>query len=566
MKKNSWKAIICAIALVGTTGCDSFLTEDPQTSLFNTHVYADEQTAYTALVGAYAMFTAGNHYGQIWQVILPPSSIFITTGLDVLSTTLGASQKDIAEMGKYVYNANSGGPDKMYSGVYATLATINDVIYGIENSEIAQPGRDRLLGEARFLRGVCYFDVVRVWGEAPMPLSIATTIEEAHLGKSPVDEMFRTIIADFEFAELHMPKKDEQMKGKPFNYAATAFLAKVYAHMATSEYMFEGRVDPYSAEDRKGFWRKAYDYAKKVYDDRVYSLLPKYGDLWRCRTNSTQESIFELQFNRESGSNAWMWSMIPGQSTYTPKATSPNNASRVRASKVIYEWHKSRYSNPGIDEIDPRIGETYVVGEYYRNDLHNKPGSRVLVYPNTVSGDGELYPVPIKYCDPEWVSGGTSNMNWIVYRYADLLLLLAEAANEIGDPDNLKFSAVNEVLARARGTESSEPGDWQAEDYPDTDSFREAVMKERLYELPLEGHEWFDVRRRGKEWFKKMAVAYNEGVEQYTIAADTAEGKDRRVFIPTDDETVRKLMFLPIPYAELNNNRGLTPADQNYGY
>jgi hypothetical protein len=513
------------------------------------------------------MITSQTHYGMSWTEIMPPSGIFVTTGLDVLSTSLGASQKNIADMAKYAFDANNTGIENMYSGVYATIAVINDLIYNVSNSSMSEQAKQRLNGEARFLRAVCYFDILRVWGKAPLSLSVATTIEEAHRSKSGVKEIFDAIIEDFKYAELYMPKKNEQAIGKPFNYAATAFLAKVYAHMATSEYMFEGETDPYSAQDRSGFWQESYNHAKKVYNDKMYSLLPDFGSLWRCRTNSTEESIFELQFNKTVGSNDWGFSTIPSQSTYTPKSTTGNNATRIRPSKVIYEWHKAKYTDSATYQVDPRITESYVVNQYYKNNLASSPGGTILVYPSEgITGTGERFPVLIKFCDPQWTAGGTSEMNWIMYRYADLLLVLAEAANEIGDPDNLKFAVVNEVLKRARGTGSLLPADWKSGDYPDKETFREAVMKERLFEMPLEGHEWYDVRRRGKEWFVKMATEYNTGVEKYTISADITGGLDRRIKVPVDAVSVRKLMFLPIPYAELNNNRGMTAEDQNYGY
>jgi hypothetical protein len=565
--KNIFKIALCTLAFPVIWGCDDFLTEKPTTSLFNTHVYANENSAYVALVACYGMFSSSNHYGMSWTEILPPSGIFVTTGLDVLSTSLGSSRKNIVDMAKYKFDANNSGIEDMYSGVYATIAVINDLIYNVESSSMSEEAKQRLIGEARFLRAVSYFDIVRVWGKAPLALSVATTIEEAHRAKSGVKEIFDAIIEDFKYAEIYMPEKNEQVIGKPFNYAATAYLSKVYAHMATSEYMFEGETDPYSSADRTSFWQESYNHAKKVYDDKMYSLVPDYANLWRCRTNSTEESIFELQYNMTAGNNDWGFSTIPSQSTYTPKSTTGNNATRIRPSKVIYEWHKAKYTDTVSYDVDPRINENYVVTEYFKNSLASSPGGQILVYPSEgVSGSGERFPVLIKFCDPEWTAGGNSNMNWIMYRYADLLLVLAEAANEIGDPENIKFTMVNEVLKRARNTGSLIPADWKPEDYPDKDTFRDAVMKERLFEMPLEGHEWFDVRRRGKEWFVKIAEEYNAGVDKYTFSADTIGGEDRRLKVPVDAVSVRKLMYLPIPYAEINNNRGMTPADQNYGY
>ena len=573
--KNILKTTITILMALGASGCEHFLEENPSTALFSTQVYANEENAYTGVIGCYGMLTTTNYMGTAWTEIMPPSSIFVTTGLDVNSTTLGGTQKNIVEMARYAYNGNNSGIEQMFNGVYALIVRANDVIYGIEHSKgISEEAKNRLTGEVKFLRAFSYFNIVRTWGKAPLLLTPPTSIEEAHQPRSGVKEIFDQIIKDFEFAEQYMPTKEEQAVGKPFNYAATAFLAKVYAHMATSEYMFEGETDPYTENDRKEFWRKAYTYAKKVYDDKKYELVPRYGDLWQCRSQNTSESIFEIQFNFEVGYNDWGFSIIPSQSTYTPEATTGSNATRIRPTKVPYEWQREKYTtydNMNIPvAVDPRIAETYVVDSYQKNSLASSPGSTVWVYPNeAVGGTGERFPVPIKFVDPTWKNSGKSNMNWIVYRYADLLLTLAEAANEIGDPDNIKFTAVNEVLARARQSTTpaqDQPDDWSVNEYPSQEEFRDAIMKERLFELPLEGHEWFDVRRRGKAWFKKMAEEYNQGVLDYEIPGDQANGIDRRIFVPTDDNTIRKLLFMPLPYSELNNNRALTLEDQNYGY
>ena len=132
-------------------------------------------------------------------------------------------------------------------------------------------------------------------------------------------------------------------------------------------------VDPYTATDRAEFWRKAYNCAKEVYDAKVYTLQPNYANLWNCRTIDSDEIIFQLLFNEQTGGNNFGYSIIPGQSRYTPKGTTTNNNGRVRPTKPPYEWQKEKYS-----ELDPRLEINYVTTEYCRNDLNTNTEERVF--------------------------------------------------------------------------------------------------------------------------------------------------------------------------------------------
>ena len=588
--KNILKNIIICTVGVMLWSCDDFLTEKPATDLFEMHIFANDETAKSALVACYGRLTASIHYGIDWESCLWPNSIFCTTGLDVTNIAgLGATQKEIAQSGSYIIDQTHGGVEKMWRGVYQSLVTINNFIYNVEKaSGISEEGKLKFIGEARFLRAFCNFDLIRVWGAAPLKLAPMLTMDDANKPKSPANEFFDSILEDLEYAERYMPTKAEQEVGKPFNYAATALKAKVYAQMATSQYMFmedDGRTDPYTDADREEFWRLCYAAAKKVYDDKVYALVPDYRSLWQCRNKNTVESIFELQFNKVAYANGWGGSCLPAMSSLQPDYGANQDQSRLRPTKVIYEWHAERYWNKSTYQKDPRIDETYLVETYYRNQLHGQPGARVWVYPATDGTNAEKqgadrYPSPLKYVDPTYRQTSRSDANLMYYRYPDLLLLLAEAANELGDPDNLKFKVVNDILERARKSVDAgddpfeQPAAWDpSEDrFKTKEGFREQIFRERLCELPMEGLEWFEVRRRGREEFKKWANLYNEGVEKYTFLADkpatgTNAGKDYRVFIPIDNVNVRKLMFLPIPILEINNNGSMTvEKDQNFGY
>lgn len=572
-------------ALASLAGCKDFLTEHPTENLFSTQIYANRETAYTAVIGCYSMLVGG-YYAAPWTETIQPSSIFVCTGQDVGSTSLGAGALDLANMARFNIDPNHSGVSAAWSGVYAAISRCNTTIAGIEQSSgISDDDKSKLLGEVRFLRGFNYFNVVRTWGRAPMPMIPPTTIADAHQGRVGVDTLFRTIIDDLKYAEANMPTKAEQVWGKPCNTAATAFLAKVYAAMASSSYggggsyYFVGRANPW-ADSTDAFWNEAYNYAKKVYDSGTYSLVPDYNDLWMARTKNTSESIFEIQFNAiTSPGNNWAWGTYVGFSMFTPNSTTNNNGNRIKGSRAVYNWQVAKYT-----AADPRMNANYIMGGYFMsNPMASTYPNAVWIFPtDTIPGPTitrvtnwpVTFPCLKKYFDPAWTSGATANINWPVYRYDDLILTLAEAANEIGRPKDEVVGYVNEVLQRARNSgpggaaaPQAQPAPWDPNDpaLATQEGMREAIMRERLFEMPCEGQEWFDVRRRGVAWFKMMAEESNTELLSHQYSSDV--GRVNQILVPTDTMLVRKFLFFPIPQTEINANWAYaTNKDQNFGY
>lgn len=609
MKNRILTAFMLAACTI-LTGCNDFLTEDPKTNLFKEHIFSNDQMAYVGLVGCHQKFIANNYHSLPFANVVFSNGVFTTTGLDPLAN-LSATYQPVVELAKFEQNATNTAVGQLFFGIYQAIFTCNDFIANVEVSPLSEESKRRYMGEGRFLRALCYFDAVRLWGRVPLITGPTKSYTEVNRPLSSPDQIFGVIVEDLKYAYANMPTKEgdngrvKQVKGFPFNMAAYAYLAKVYAHMATSEYMFPENASPYTAGDRADFWEKSYRYADTVYQSKQYRLVADYADLWQCRTNNTEESIHELNYNQASGVY-WPTRVIPHNSVYTPcniYSQSGTNAREFRPSVVSYRWHNAKYgidadfaSNAPNKDRDPRIGETYVVDHYDRNALSVAAGAapQTLCYPslktdNKKGNGGERMPVPIKYCDPLWVTNNTSRMSFPCYRYADLLLVLAEAANETGRPVEEVVGYVNEVLDRARASsvhmpdgeiyrfpDQVQPARWEAGTYADREKLRLEIIKERLFELPLEGHEWFDVRRRGREWFIKITELFNQSVTDYAIPnVDFVNTNpvtfDRRIYVPngidaTGIDQARKHLFLPIPQDELNNNSALTDKDQNYGY
>jgi len=383
-----------------------------------------------------------------------------------------------------------------------------------ENDEL-----NNILGVSYFLRAHTYLNLVRLYGGVPLFTEPASN-ETLHQPRASVEDVYALIIADAEKAKSLMFEASAQAGGRPGKYAANMLLAKVHMTLAGND-----NASPH--------WQHAYDEAIQVYGQ--YSLVPNYGDLWASEstTNNNEESIFEIQFNEENSSV-----MIK---IFTPNAAYPGRGwERFRANPEVVDAHMARYPD------DPRIDFTF------RSEFQKPNGQTVKVYPSSGRNNfNKGYPYINKYfIKDQTANTDASNFNYVQYRYADLLLMLAEIENELGQT-SVAMTRVNEVLARARATGGGtvEPANWAG---LSQDDFRTAIMKEYHYELLAEGQDWFVGHRRGYAFFKA----------NYIDVHNNRNDKPFDIVYPDDE----KVMLLPIPSVEIDTNQEIDGSDQNPGY
>jgi hypothetical protein len=309
-------------------------------------------------------------------------------------------------------------------------------------------------------------------------------------------------------------------------------LAKVYMTLAGDKKA--GETD---------YWQKAYDEAIQAYGK--YSLVADYNSLWiEATANNTTESVFEIQGNVEN--------TLRLHQLFTPSNGNKGRSvwGRIKPNLECYDMHLAKYPD------DPRHAATFL-SEWPK---YNANGSYTMTksYPffTNRNNKDKSYPWLNKYYIREHErSSYDTNMNFVVMRYADLLLMLAEIENELNGPDNA-YQYVNEVLQRARQSSdvpATEPSDWSG---LSQDEFRAAIMFEYRYELLGEGHDWFNDRRRGYDYFKTNVVDIHNNHPLYDFTVQ------RDVELPDDSRN----MLMPIPQAEITANPNINQEDQNPGY
>lgn len=541
------KYILLSCTMIAFTGCDDFLVETPKTSIEKEGVYNSLSSAKAALAGCYASMAGYNYTGFNYFHVLN-----VTSGMGV---SIKANDVNLTTMNILPTDVNM---TNAYNGMYETIRVTNDIIDGMVESKITNEAeKNRIAGEARFMRGLTYFNLVRMFGKVSLVTKPVTNYAEAQVPRAEVSKVYEQIISDLEAAYNMLPLPADKVEGHPHKYAAQALLAKVYLTMAGNDETSE-------------YWQKAYDAALDVYQNGQYNLVRPYEKLFGSPNKNNEESIFEIQFSASVNSGRTTETTFPvGHELMSNIATQGKSWGKTRPTQLAFHQ---------FEEGDPRREASFVYGQYTNIFEANANKKTVLLFPTTKKdgtknkmtykqGDSE-YAAWKKYYDP-MMTATASNANFVFYRYADLLLVLAEAANEIGSADAVTY--LNEVLDRARDANGNGTIE-EDEVYPlpfkgsDKAAMRERIFRERLKELTGECDEWYTVRRRGAEYLKKIMEEHNVYVDEW-YASQEIKTLPKFVYkYQVTDETVKKNLLLPFPADEINKNEYIGQEDQNYGY
>ncbi len=521
MKKLLYIIIAIYSSFVISSCKKGFLEETPYSFISDDALYNTDAGLEAAVNGCYGIMADYGGYGAGYLT-------WMTVGSGGYYTTQ-ATNSDM--------NTLTHGPSNLWlvnnspwDNFYSAIKVANDIIAKAPMGSASASSRDKAIGEAHFMRGMLYFNLVRMFGGVPLHLNPPAQ-DQVNLPRSTREEVYAQVISDLEKAKTMMTTTP--MTGRPSKYAATALLGKVYLTLAGNTV-----GSPY--------WQKAKTELIDVLNNGGYELQKSFASLFAAGNENTKESIIEIQYTIGGGPNGQFCNFFsPNQSTLTPNAAN-GPFGRNRVNKDIFDRHRTQYPT------DPRIDISYVYGSFSRIS-----GGVTNIYPK-VNNTAQGWPYIKKYIDPNYVAT-FSTRNFIYLRFADVLLMLAEVENEINGPANA-YQYVNRVLARARdyngdGTQmATTPADWSG---MTQDEFRNRILRERRYELIGECHLYHDVRRRGNQYLKAFLTEHNT----HPTFNATADKK-----YPVDDASINRLMLMPIPEKEINANTRIEPADQNPGY
>lgn len=442
MKKISF--IILASSLFAS--CNK-LVEDPDSLITQTQFYKTSSDAITAVNAVYS--TLNTDAAADFPIYGRNLNLLTGNGSDDQIFSPSNTNPDVRALGTTTYVPANDRIKKNWQQHYFGISRANVAIDNIPNITMDTALQQRLVREAKFIRALLYFNIVRLWGDAPLILHdpTSTDVNVTKVARTSKEEIYTQIISDLTDA-THLPASYAVAdKGRVTTGAAHALLAKVYL-------------------TRKE-WAKSITESEQVMNGGYgYALFANYYDAFQKPTKNGIEHIFSVQFETNLGAK---------------------NSTQNLSSALFNSFNPSVYPGDGpadstifllFDSTDTRRAVTFFTQQY-------NPATGLWV-----DFGAPRYNKFIDYSLNPLTNQAVSGINYPVIRYADVLLMYAEALNELnGGPTEEAYNAVNQVRERAH-LDNLIQGLNQSD-------FREAVFLERRKEFIQEGNRWFDLSRRG---------------------------------------------------------------------
>ena len=506
IKKISLPLLLSAMLV--NTGCQKFLEENDPSNLSPDNYYSIPEHATAAIASAYAQtrFIGGGAgiFANNFQMLEA------VTGTMKTETGQNSDLNNLLGLG---FNGDNVMINNWWNGLYNVIAQTNLVLERVPGITPMDEGmKKKILGEAQFLRAWAYFYLVQLWGDVPLITKPQTTSSPDFFPtRATKEEVYKLIVDDLTAAEASGLAMSDA-SGRASLGAVKSLLAKVYLTMA-GQPLNKGAA----------YYKLAADKALEVINSNAFGLFSKYADLHNVAMENKVEHIFQIQYLVGVADNPMQSVMLPNFKDISKYGT------EVGSCVPTVQFYNS-FETGDLRTAD-RVGFFYT--SYY--DKGNGPLrdlSAPYIYKNfdtvghgTAGKEGT----------------GNSSLNWPQIRYADVLLIYAEAQNEAdGTPNAAAIGALKAIRDRAKLTT---PGSFtQAQ-------FREAVWRERWHELCYEGITWFDMVRTRK--------VFNEATKGF----DNFVGHK---FADNGATLAEKHLLFPLPTAEMQNNPNLKP--QNPGY
>lgn len=504
------KTGLILFSLIVFTSCEKFLEEDPKIQVDINAFYQNESDALAGLTGAYAQLKSGNGYYR--QQFL--SNVFAMSDQ-------GQSSFNHRDFRFGTITNSEALIERSWIDIYTAIKDANNVIARVSDvPEINEELRLRILGEARFLRALHYFNLVRCYGEVPLRTKPVQPGEKG-LPLSPVVDIYKVIIEDLAFAADHCWGFDETRNGSTNNIgratkaAAHALLAKVYVQMASSLRTAQSGQSGNAiyltlTESPNVYYQRAIEEADLALQQPSYRLasnLNEYETIFDSKNGNNFEMLFDIQ-----------GASIAGQGTAVSNLFSPQNSGLAGGGFGGVNRLQPQFINQSINKFDPRYLNSIITS--YQDETRTYelgPGLTGYIRTITATGatNGTLSRVfTKKYIDTDATTEYTSQQNWHVIRLADVYLLRAEALAELNQNPALANADINMLRTRV------EMADLFDGTGMTMDEFREEILRERGVELYMEGHRWFDLTRMGVyDEYCKRTYGNNvgaRGAEDYT--------------------------------------------------
>lgn len=549
------------------------LEEESSTEIEKNKYMNNAKEAQDVLLGVYRSTIEEGMYGY-------HLSIYFSMGTDIAQVE-GSSTENFRILPTNAYPTSQAEVQTAWASLYSGIYNANDFLERISVKMESYNEADKRLAtiyiaEARALRALYYFELVRRWGNIPLMTSTAmanqhpTTLVQA----DPVD-VYKFIEEDLLYACDILPYATEDTYRISNNYrfskgAALGLLAKVYATWAG-----------YPIQDASK-WEAAAKTARILIESGKHNLLSDYEQLWKNTCNGiwdSTESLIEVSFYSPTYSGGsdpvgriGKWNGV--RATINAGRSGSCAANMVVVHSFVRDWRAEAEPNPANGKSpdrrqnlsianykhghnDSKTGAVYL-GDYYlaasipaddeakalEKDLNDTQSQNAKQTYTPAKWDIDKYMENIPF-----INNDKSTVNWYVLRYADVLLLYAEALNEWkGGPTTDAYAAINKVRKRGYTNDEGKINDGYAlKEGMDQVDFRKAIQKERAYELAFEGHRRLDLIRWGI-YYETIQETHEKLVDWWI----PTEKLPKPNYVVYDYTEKGKHELMPIPQREMD--------------
>ena len=530
MKLN--KIFISGLAMLALTSCNDYLEVDPATNVASTDlVFGSEGETRTALFGVYAKVCSDGLFGNNLY-----NTFLLNSDVDFYANSNESAAGN--QPRRFDVRSDANNVESLWNNLYSAVETANEFIYNLQNSDIyaeetedgAVEGADgsiqtiqvpkvtdltQMMGEAKVMRAMFYHELLSYWGDIPFTLEATYETDNLNPAITPRQDVSDALIADLVYAAEYMYSDQENKVSAPERITKEAAYAMI-ARLALQAGGYslnhpEGNTTNYSMtrpSNYKAYYQIARDYTKKIIDAGGHSLNKDYRKVFidECNfvTTTGDDLIFEIPFAKETN-GYWGYAQGPTNGVDLSDATDYSNSAWGKADGGVRTSAFYRYL---FDEKDLR--RDFVNGLWYysnqglptmrTNDytIHNNKWSKLW---NT-NGLGKT-------------TTSETGINFAYIRYADVLLMFAEAENEINNgPTDDARDALKTVRRRAFTEDVATKVEAYVDAAASKEDFLDLVLDERKWEFAGENMRWKDLVRNNK-YAEKVFMTF---LAYYSIA------------------------------------------------
>lgn len=466
--KYIFKISIGVLIVYLFSSCSDFLNLAPNSSITTADFYQSEADFKQAVNGAYA---------PLRQIYNQDEWNFGETKSDNSTNIIhvAKSQMTVEDIDQFTVTSTNPYVQSKYNNLYIIIGRVNQILSIIDDVDFDTDSKNNLKGQALYLRAFAYFNLVQHFGGTPLHVEPAKVYKDTFKPRASIDEIYEQIQKDLAESITLLPTKSKQAAGYATKGSAQTLLGNVYMVLKR--------------------WAEAESILKEIVTSNEYELLSDYSSLYSTTNKNHKESIFEIQYmedatlGQESIFIYWFLPYLTNPSAVTGASPNPCPANvdhggfNIPTIDLINAYEKGdKRLDASIAIVEGRINESYAL---------DATGVKSIVGYQAQPGI-TAYPFIKKYFH-EHTKAYYSDDNWPVYRYAEVLLFLAEAINEQNRP-NEAIVYLNNVFGETSIRGRAGLAEITAQS---TDALREVIYNERRIELAFENKRWTDLVRTG---------------------------------------------------------------------